>query len=360
MVITVLMVLTLLSVGVLTRTLSSQKQIRTNQDFNAGLASADAGVSDALFQLDQGQTATFTNSGTAGSSSFNYTATQVDANTYTIASKGTVSGAACVSGTTTTTSKAPSCVVHQAVATATRDLRFDYSVFAVTSIDFNGNCGGTPIPSMGSSGSITTNGNGVCALLYDCYLPGHGPCPPASEHGRILNQTDPQPDPVVPTSGTQACPTGGTFPATVNGQNGTPFVCSTSGQTVTFNSNTTVTNGPVIIYVTTGSVDPGCNSINRSSGATAYNFQLYVTPPQTWTWNGSCHTAITGGIYAPHASITVDGGKFDLTGALVADQLRINGVPNSAFADSTLNSVVVTNWRISAYHEASSACSSNC
>lgn len=340
-VVMVLMVLTMLSIGVTARTLSSQKAVRTNQDFNAGLAGADAGVSDALFQLDQGQATSFTNSGSAGNGAFTYSATQVDANTYTIRSKGTVGG-----------------VAHQVVATASRDLRFDYTIFAVTSIDFNGQCKGSAIPSMGSSGSISTNGNGTCALRYDCYLPGHGPCPAGAQNGHILNQTDPQPDPVAPTSGTQACPSGGNFPATINGLAGTPFVCGTSGQTVSFQSTTSVTNGPVIIYVTTGSVDPGCSAIN--SGGTAVNFQLYVTPSESWTWNGSCTTDFTGAIYAPHASITVNGGKFNMTGALVADQLRINGVPNSSRTDASLNSVVVTNWRISAYHEAPSTCVSNC
>jgi Tfp pilus assembly protein PilX len=342
-VIIVLMVLTLLSMGVVARTLSSQRQVRTNQDFNAGLAGADAGVSDALFLLDQGQSATFSNSGTAGKSTFSYTATKVDTNTFTIASKGTVNG-----------------VTHQVVGTAKRTVRFDYAMFAVTSIDFNGNCNGTPLPSMGSTGSINTNGNSPCASLYDCYLPGHGPCPPASQNGRILNQTHPEPDPVAPTSGTQACPAGGSFPATIDGQNGTPFVCNTAGQTVTFQSTTNVTNGPVIIYVTAGTVDPGCKSINRGTGTSAVNFQLYVTPAQTWTWNGSCQTAITGAIYAPHASVTVNGGKFDLTGSLFADQVRINGVPNSSFTDSTLSSIVLANWRVSGYHEASSTCVSNC
>jgi Tfp pilus assembly protein PilX len=342
-VMTVLMVLGMLSVGVLARTLASHRQVRTNQDFNAGLAGADAGVSDALFQLDQGQSATFSNSGSAGNTTFSYTATQVDSNTYKIASKGTVNG-----------------VTHQVVATATRTLRFDYSVFAVTSIDFNGSCSGTAVPSMGSTGSISTNGSGTCAQRYDCYLPGHGPCPPASQNGRILNQTHPEADPVAPTSGTQACPAGGAFPATINGQGGMPFVCNTPGQTVTFQPTTTVTDGPVIIYVTAGTVDPGCKSINRGTGTSAVNFQLYVTPAQNWTWNGNCQTAMTAGIYAPHASITVDGGKYDLTGSLVGDQVRVNGVPNSAVTDSTLNAVVLANWTISGYHEAASTCTTNC
>ena len=338
---TVLMVLTLLSIGVMARTLVSQHQVRTNQDFNAGLAGADAGLSDALFQLDQGQSATFTNAGQSGNATFSYTATQVDGNTYTIISKGTVNG-----------------VSHQAVATATRDARFDYAIFSIQSITFNGNCNGTPVAAMGSSGSISTNGNGVCANRYDCYLPGHGPCPPASQNGNIINRTDAKPDPVAPTSGTQACPAGGTFPATINGFAGSPFVCSTAGQTVSFQSTTTVTNGPVIIYVTTGTVDPGCNTIN--SGGSAANFQLYVTPSETWTWNGSCRTNITGAIYAPHANITVNGGKFDLTGALVSNQLTINGSPNSAFTDPTLSGVAISDWKITSYHEAPSTCVSNC
>src|SRR6185312_15076823 len=49
----VIMVLAMLSAAVVARTLSGQKSTRQGQDFSGALANADAGVSDALFRLDQ-------------------------------------------------------------------------------------------------------------------------------------------------------------------------------------------------------------------------------------------------------------------------------------------------------------------
>src|SRR5258708_5685974 len=52
-IVAVIMVLTFLSVAVLARTMSGLSSTRKGQDFSGALATADAGVSDALFRFDQ-------------------------------------------------------------------------------------------------------------------------------------------------------------------------------------------------------------------------------------------------------------------------------------------------------------------
>ena len=88
----VLMVLTFLSLALLARTIATIGSVRRTQDFSASLALADSGLSDALFEIDQGRGATFTKTLTVGAGSTTYTATYVDANTWTVRSQGTNSG----------------------------------------------------------------------------------------------------------------------------------------------------------------------------------------------------------------------------------------------------------------------------
>ncbi len=49
----VIMILSALAVAVMARTLSGQDSARRHQEFTGALAKADAGISDALFRLDQ-------------------------------------------------------------------------------------------------------------------------------------------------------------------------------------------------------------------------------------------------------------------------------------------------------------------
>ena len=56
----VMLILATLSLAVLGRTLSSMSFIRHGQDYDAALAAADAGLSDALYKIDQSAPATWT------------------------------------------------------------------------------------------------------------------------------------------------------------------------------------------------------------------------------------------------------------------------------------------------------------
>src|SRR5207249_3072790 len=76
----VIVVLTFLAVATMARSLGNVVNVKRTQDFQAALATADSGLADALYQIDQVQTATFTNAGTSGAGSWSYTATSVDQN----------------------------------------------------------------------------------------------------------------------------------------------------------------------------------------------------------------------------------------------------------------------------------------
>ena len=103
----VIMVLTFLSVAVVARTLSGLKSTRQGQDFSAALANADAGVSDALFRMDQtgvapaatfcvGPSPSCTVASVPGAPTVQYVARRDTSdplgNTYIVESKGIVNG----------------------------------------------------------------------------------------------------------------------------------------------------------------------------------------------------------------------------------------------------------------------------
>ncbi len=95
----VIMVLLFLSIAVVARTASGLHSTRQGQDFSAALANADAGLSDALFRIDQlgndpaatfcvGNNVACTVSSVPGAPGAQYTARRVDDNTYTVYAKG--------------------------------------------------------------------------------------------------------------------------------------------------------------------------------------------------------------------------------------------------------------------------------
>src|SRR3954469_23001297 len=118
----VIMVLTLLSVATLARSMANVVNVKRTQDFTAALATADSGLADALYQIDQVRTTTFTNTGTSGPGAWSYTATNVDQNTWTVRSQGVISG-----------------VKHAIQATVGRDALYPYAIFTQQDLTFHGN-----------------------------------------------------------------------------------------------------------------------------------------------------------------------------------------------------------------------------
>src|SRR5258706_11863137 len=95
----VILVLMGLSIAVVARTVAGLHSTRQGQDFSSALPNADAGLSDALFRIDQlginpaasfcvGNNAACSLTSGPNAPGVQYTARRVDDNTYTVYSKG--------------------------------------------------------------------------------------------------------------------------------------------------------------------------------------------------------------------------------------------------------------------------------
>ncbi|MDQ1437090.1 MAG: hypothetical protein QOK43_719 [Acidimicrobiaceae bacterium] len=344
----VLMVLTMLSTAVLARTLAGIHSVRQGQDFNAALASADAGVSDALFKIDQlGSVATIGPvTGSVAAGTFKYKAAMVDDQTYTITAMGTVNGRP-----------------HGVQATAYRQLQFPFALFGVNGIRLNGNGGdnihatrpdGSIDPNrranIGSNHAIDVNGGGGGDGQY--FYTNEGSCSGCSAPS---NPTGPYqtPDPALPTS-----PAPGGCPGAAGVVSGVlsagTYVCSTN---VRF-SGTVTLGGPVKIYMTNAASNTAGTTLDISDslvnmGGNPVDLQIYkIGAGVIEPGNGSHAGSVAGILYAPGADMTVNGGHVTWTGALVVGSFRMNGNPNFEMRyDQRVESLVLQNWKIKDYTE---------
>lgn len=384
--VTVMFVLALLSVGVLARSMSSETQTRRNQDFNAALAGADAGIADALFQLDQDVVGAFgktTDVPIANGDTFRYQASQLntpnvtpaqpDPNRYLIHASGTVNG-----------------VRHNVMVTAKRRQRFDYVFFAMDKLDLNGSCDTDPVSvdgdaafgPVGSNGVVKTSTN--CTPKVDCFLTDAGVTPPKSNgcgdsgSGTYGSQNNPNPngrhinevntkqgydlEVVTVKSGktvnVPACPwsaTGnitGNIPGSATGY----YECDRAGG-FTLTGNVNVTGGaPAIILLKSGTLSLANNANVNSTPLTnpASNFQIYVKDASTMAHGNS--TNFVGAMYAPTSSMRFEpnGGVFN--GSLIASTIEVNGAPNLGYLDQSLTAITVESWKITEYREVPSTC----
>jgi hypothetical protein len=328
--------------------MSNTVNVRRTQDFSGALASADSGLSDALYQIDQVQSSTFTRTGGAGLGTWSYTATlsPTDANRWTVKATGTVNN-----------------VKHAIEATVSRDAVYPYAIFTEQDLTFHGN-GGDNITSynpetgandtghafVGSNHAITITGGGG-GDGQDYFTP-NGSCS-GCDNGHQRNGPRAIVDPVQPATG-QSCPSGGVFNGVVNGQGGTPFICN---QNVSFGT-VTVLNPPVEIYVGPGySIDMGNASINMGMASKAKDFILKKAGSGSFNgFNGSHAPSVRGVVYAPRADITLNGGQMTVDGSITLNQFTINGNPNFDLRyDDSVSSLTTGNWKVSDWHEVPSA-----
>ena len=349
----VLMVLTFLSLALLARSIATIGSVRRTQDFSASLALADSGLSDALFEIDQGRVATFTKTVSVGAGATTYTANYVDVNTWTVRSQGTNSG-----------------VRHALEATVSREVAFPYAIFTNQDLTFNGN-GGRNITSynsetgatnthhgvIGSNHAITLNGGGGGDEQH--YYTTNGSCSGCS-NGQQKQGPQALATPTPPAS-TQACPVGGVFSGTVSGGNGLAYLCSTAD--VSFNGTVKVSNPPMIIYVTNNHsvsiADAAINTVTASGTGNpkAKDFRLYKAGNGAFdAGNGSHAGTVVGVIYAPESDVTINGGQASFTGSVTLNQLRINGNPNFSMQyDDTIATITVGSWTVTDWREVPSA-----
>ena len=398
----VLIVVALLSAAVVARTLAGLRSGRQGQDFSAALANADAGVSDALFRMDQSANAavaTFcvgnspgcTLQAVPGAPGVQYLATRVDDTTYLVESKGLVNGQP-----------------HAVKATVTSAYEYPFAIFAKTNLAFNGNSGdynantcAGPVETVNSAGIVACNPNGDVATngQVSCqgsdspahqqgfYQGGGTSC----QNGKLLpgsyNPRDPTltcPAPVnVPTTPCLPaahipCPAvNGVLPAILapgayyctqidlGGGNNPSLAFPATGFAV---GAGTQNNGQVAIYVIptdntniTVSIADTCGWDNGSSSCTSginYNgdptkLAVYLKGGTVDSGNGISHSgSYTGIMWAPNAAEANPSCNATWRGTLVVNVFTCNGGPHlDVKYDTRMRSLKQAGWTVTNYTE---------
>ncbi|HEV7525157.1 MAG TPA: hypothetical protein VGP92_09330 [Acidimicrobiia bacterium] len=384
-IVAVIMVLTLLSTAVVARTLAGLASTRRGQDFSAALANADAGVSDALFRLDQfgiqpaatfcvGANAACTVASVPGASGVQYTARRVDDNTYTVFSKGLVNGQP-----------------HAVKATVSRSYLYPFAIFAKTAITFNGNTGNYnavtgvgpvetvdqnnnpvtfPAANVASNGQITCQGSNSPAHQQDYFKGGGTSCSNGYLTPGTYNPQNPALTcPAVPNVPTtpclptpyNACPAvAGTLPAILSPG---VYYCSQTdlaAKTMAFPNTFTVAagaaNGGVVdIYViptnnTNITVSISDATVNKNGDPT--KLRVYLAGGTIDPGNGAHSGDFTGIMYAPTSQETNPSCGANWRGGLVLNTFTCNGGPHlNVQYDTRMLSLTESQWTVSDYTE---------
>lgn len=184
----VIMVLTIISAAVLVVALSDVRSVGSQQSYSAALGQADAGISDALWRIDQGASATFC----VGPSSqcsvkqmpaapgVQYTATLTGQDQFTIRSEGTVAG-----------------VKHVVQQTVSRTPAYPFAIFGSTSIKLNGTKNSVTGAGIGSDGSVQCDGQGNDGTEQVAYGPSGTLSSQCANPHHVPNTTYAPPAPTV-------------------------------------------------------------------------------------------------------------------------------------------------------------------
>lgn len=409
----IILVIVTLSGAVMARVVGNEEIITGRQHMDTNVGGADAGLSDALFRLDQGTA----DSGTSGVMCLN-AANPADANCQVRSSSSTpqLAGVSYVAHTVPAGTPSASATEWQIQAegdtqngtgaavqeTLSRSSLYPFALFGKTSLTFTGNTQGnfgtftpgpnradnfttcpatataTPCLLIGSDGTVSCSGPSPKSVEGVYYNTGSGGGSDSCGSSQSENVTYNMPDPVVPP-GAQACPNGGNL-----GSGATPsyptiapgtYLC-TSEVTVTGTLTVTPTSGPVQLYImipaaqnTSGSTFfyPAADSqINTSitysdmTGGgpqatdtlpTSQLFQVFTNSIGVLDVNGT-HGFVFGGIlYAPDASLTANGCKSFLFGSATINTYTCHGGPNlGVYYDSSLSQDFGP-WQVSGYQQ---------
>jgi hypothetical protein len=378
----VMLVLTTLSLAVLARSLSTMKFMRTGQNFDGALAIADAGMSDAVYQIQKSTpTATWTRGPVVnGQGKYTYRAEYLDAADYNVFSKGELGASR-----------------HAIQARVSRNARYPFVFFSNSNMEINGSTSNAyfnfysynslgPVPSqpptIGTNGTVVCNG-GVSGFTTH-YVKGETDCPGPYLEPKPYDTTITVPPATgrqcgatsnngiwgdttfnvstVETGGGISAVAAATIPVTtIDGMNGTAIICNNID--VALYGWIKVVNPPVKLYVVGGAFDMSNAIVNVVDISTnvagkASSFQLFKTgnaPFIVDSGNSSSTLTFTGVINAPDSTITFNGGKW-WTGAVLANQLTVNGTPNLKIGyDLDLANYLSDKWTVSRYREVSPA-----
>jgi hypothetical protein len=381
----VIMVLTFLSIAVVARTMAGLTSTRKGQDFSGALAQADAGVSDALFRVDQlgvapaatfcvGNNVACTVPSIPGAADVQYTARRVDDNTYQVFSKGIVNGQA-----------------HAIEATITRSYLYPFAIFAKTGITFNGNSGDyDPSTHSGPVETVDPSGNPVAVPAADVASNGlitcQGADSPAHQQdyfkggGTSCNNGYLTPGSYNPLNPTLSCPAPANVPTTpclpashlpcpaVAGVVppvllGGVYYCSQAdlpGGTFQFPNTFTVpaggpNNGVVEIYIiptnnTNITVSISDALVNKNGDPT--KLRVYLSGGTIDPGNGAHSGDFTGIMYAPTAAEANPSCTANWRGGLVVNTFTCNGGPHLQVQyDTRMLSLTEVHWTVTNYTE---------
>jgi hypothetical protein len=356
------------SIALVARTVSNLGSVRRIQSFAAALTTADAGLSDAMFRIDQqsspasfcvGTSSLCVASSIPGAPGSQYKATlQSDNNTFIIQSVGTQSG-----------------ILHAVQATVSRTQQFPFAVFGKNALTFNGNNSGIdtynasgiispagPV-TVGSDGTISCNGGGGTNVKYVYYTGGGGITGCGTNSQAILSPYK-LPLPPLPAAGTYLpCPGAGTFGAaglTTTLTSGI-YLCTSTlilDGTINIISNLAVNGGVVSIYINPGNLQINGGAVVNgptTSPATwpvASNLRIFMYPVgDMGTVNGGSAYTFGGVVYAPEANLTENGCKSVYYGSLMINTLTCNGGPNLTVHYDARLAALMTAWSTSDYSE---------
>ncbi len=365
--ISILMIVVLIGMSFLITVFGDMSNSLQVANVEAARSQALAGVSDALFRLDQmgpdyqsfcvGQATWCTVPSIPAAPGASYVArsTSSSPGVFTVYSQGVSHG-----------------VTYVVKATVQRAMDYPFPIFGVSSVAMNGHSGSVNIQStnqygqatgapadLGSDSTITCHGSGSYGTAQITFDGGSSNCP-SWVNG--TNQYSPQPPaqscpspsgtfPPTPcmASDYQSCPNNGLFEGTA----ANPFVLEpgvyscpngvTFKGTVNVDYSSTANNGEVQIYV----FPSGSSSASISMAGATVN-QWEVPPPtspsvvgnpvdlqlyaggsgQIDVGNGAAAASFDGLLYAPGWSVTVNGGQLSMTGAFTVNQFTVNGNPN--------------------------------
>ncbi len=354
----VMIILSTLSLAVLSRTLSSMAFIRHGQDYDAALAAADAGLSDALYKIDQTAPATWTYTGTSGAGTYSYKAIKKDATEYEVRSIGEVGRSK-----------------HGIRAKVNRSARYPFVLFSNQDMTLNGSTVldiftirlGVPVSgdaNLGSNGKIIVNSGAGAGDAQHYYAPNGGciGCPVPVEHKEGAYKLEP----VVAPAGAAACP--GTYVALTDSYLITgPVTPGTYKCTkkVTFTGVVDVFGaGAFILYLVPATPTSPAPALDISTAiinplGKSRDFQIHKAG------DGELRVPIGGGsapalsyngiMYAPDSTVTINGG-IHWVGSWVVNKAVVNGGPTIKIGyDLDLETYLGVDWKVSRYAEVSSA-----
>ena len=395
MAVIVMMVLSTLSLAVLGRTLSVLKFMRQGQDYDAALANADAGLSDALFKIDQKAPPSWQaclpspcTTSPAGRK-FKYWAQKLSDTEYVVSGIGYAG-----------ISK------HGMQARITRTAKFPYALFSQGPLHLDGAASAGPVKiafgvfagsgqvRVGSNSTVNCNGVIPTGIVVDWYYV-QSACPvdqvnklaiprdmtidePPQPNGQpdvnwencpnngvfgATSTTSVVTDTATGVTTTLTLPTSATNPITINGNEG-PFVCRRDVTLLGY----VVPNPaqqPVQIYIlprtnettkekTYYGLDMSSATVNPLQPARM--FQIYKAGAGPITHNPINDVTFRGVLFAPDTTLTINGGNLTWAGSITTGQLVVNGTPNlKILYDLDLATYLGPDWRVSRYREISSS-----